>query len=187
MVATFCWSLFEMPRRAQHHRESSGVAWGAWPMNLLQDWLVGSSKSYDDRAPPFVRRNCPSGRVSGPSRRPSSDSPSSGNATRRAVSTDQGGRTIIVSALRTRRANPGGDPSAKRPMRLLNSREGAGRDAAFRRNTSRRWQPFAFMTQALLYFRSVQRFGKIAFWGYAYFERPPRFKWNSCSPSNRPD
>ena len=43
---------------------------------------------------------------------------------------------IITGALRTRRANPGGDPSTKRPTRPPNSRDGAGRDAAFRTNTT---------------------------------------------------
>jgi len=27
-----------MPRRALHHRKSSGVAWGLWSMNLRQHW-----------------------------------------------------------------------------------------------------------------------------------------------------
>ena len=36
---------FEMPRHALHHRESSGVAWGAWLMDLRQD-LLGESAKY---------------------------------------------------------------------------------------------------------------------------------------------
>ena len=52
---------------------------------------------------------------------------------------DTGRRTIIAGTLWTRWANPGGDPSTKRPTRPPNSRDGATRDAAFRTNTSRRW------------------------------------------------
>ena len=36
--------LFEMPRHALHHRESSGVAWGAWSMDLRNDSPGGSAK-----------------------------------------------------------------------------------------------------------------------------------------------
>ena len=36
--------LFEMPRHALHRRESSGLAWGAWLMDLRQDWRGGSAK-----------------------------------------------------------------------------------------------------------------------------------------------
>jgi len=39
-VAHFCWFLFEIPRRTLHNRESSGVAWGGWLMDLRQGWLV---------------------------------------------------------------------------------------------------------------------------------------------------
>ena len=42
--STFCWYLFEMPRRALHQRESSGVVWGPWLMDLRQDWPGGSAK-----------------------------------------------------------------------------------------------------------------------------------------------
>ena len=42
--STFCWYLFEMPRRALHHRESSRVVWGAWLMDLRQDWPGVSAK-----------------------------------------------------------------------------------------------------------------------------------------------
>jgi len=37
-------ALFEMPRHALHHRESSGVAWGTWLMDLRQDSPGGSAK-----------------------------------------------------------------------------------------------------------------------------------------------
>jgi len=32
-----------MPRRTLHHRESSGVAWGGWLIDLRQDWLERSA------------------------------------------------------------------------------------------------------------------------------------------------
>jgi hypothetical protein len=53
-------------------------------------------------------------------------------------------RTTIVGDLRTVRANPGRDPSTKRPTRPPNSRDGAVRDAAFRTKTSRRWATLRF-------------------------------------------
>jgi len=36
--------LFEMPRHALDHRESSGVACGTWLMDLRQDLPGGSAK-----------------------------------------------------------------------------------------------------------------------------------------------
>jgi len=113
----------------------------------------GSQITCAGRSPPFVLRNCPSGRVSGPSRRPSSDPHWSGkrqmvrsvNATRLAVPMNEGRRTTIAGELRTLRANPGGDPSTNRPTRPPNSRDCAVCDAEFRTKTSRSGQPFAFL------------------------------------------
>ena len=49
---TFCWYEFSMPRRAPHHRESLGVAWGAWFMILRQDWLDGSANMVHELSGP---------------------------------------------------------------------------------------------------------------------------------------
>ena len=52
-VATFCWYLFEMPRRALHHARVRGSrgALGLWISARIGP--AGPQSTCDDRPPPF--------------------------------------------------------------------------------------------------------------------------------------
>jgi len=150
-----------MPRRALHQRESSGVAWGVWSMDLWQAWLGRSANHLRwSFAPPFVHRNYPFVRVSGPSRRPSSDPPGpenarwSGNETRRVVPKNNGRRgrpsQVICGPSEPILAEIH-QPSAPRDPQIFAMVQCATRQ--FEQKPAGGGQPFAFLTQFFIYVR----------------------------------
>ena len=116
-----CWYLFEIPRHALHHRQSSGGVWHAWLIDRRQDCRDESATHL--RRPPAVRFPAQIvGRVHlGAFPEPLAFSRPAKRCRR---SARQKARQVVVAGvLRTRRDNPGGDLSTMRAKRPPNSRD----------------------------------------------------------------